>query len=245
MRAAKVPADGLTVRHLLQHRSGCAYDPGNDEAFVAEVTSTPTRRWKPSELLDWALDHMGTWGPPGRAVAYCDTNFIVLGLAAEHVTGRRLEAQYRARILTPLGMRATYLEGHGAPRGPALSHPFIGGLDAGRFDGSFDWGGGGLVSTAGDLGIFIRALLDGRLFSKPATLAAILDTVDAQKGAYGLGIAHGRVAGDEVWGHAGFWGSFMYLLPARGLAITGTLNQASASTDEFVAPVAATVLKGG
>jgi D-alanyl-D-alanine carboxypeptidase len=234
LAAASVPTDQLTVRRLLQHTSGCAYDPGSDPNFIAEVIAHPARRWQPLDLLTWAVGHMEQWATPGRAFSYCDTNYVILGLMIEHVTGHTLAAEYRRRVFTPLGMRSTYLEGHETPRGPALAHPFLGSLDAAPFNGSFDWGAGGLVSTAGDLSTFVRALFAGRLFTRASTLDAMTDT-GSTGGAYGLGVARVRVGNAVLWGHSGFWGAFAYWWPERGLALTGTINQAMASPDPLLA----------
>ena len=57
--------------------------------------------------------------------------------------GRPLWQSYRERILDPLGLRGTYLEGFEAHRGPAISHAHEGEYDVMVIHGSSDWAGGG------------------------------------------------------------------------------------------------------
>jgi CubicO group peptidase (beta-lactamase class C family) len=98
-----------------------------------------------------------------------------------------------------------------------------------------DWGGGGLVSTTEDLDRFLRALVDNRIFSNPATRDRMFTWVDSGPfHSYGLGV--GRVDFDrsgsalhaglgQVWGHAGSSQVLMYYWPSRDVVMVGTLNQ--------------------
>ena len=99
---------------------------------------------------------------------------------------------------------------------------------------SFDWGGGGLVTTAGDLVRFQRALAEHRLpgssrilprmtaWTRPAGLAGLRTGV-------GLGLFRTRYPGGELWGHSGAWGAKMDCEQAAGIYFAGTVNQASAA----------------
>ncbi len=111
--------------------------------------------------------------------------------------GRYAELQ-RERISDPLGLADTTLayhenghddaggdavDGAGVTSGPApcdgagVMDVWLGDialLSAG-LDLSFDWGGGGQVSTVADLCRFLRGLLAGELFDDPATIAASHD----------------------------------------------------------------------
>ena len=97
-------------------------------------------------------------------------------------------------------------------------------------DPSFDlFGGGGLVSTVGDLARFQRALLAGEVFAEPATLDAMLEvpvTNEADGAAAGLFLTVDPELG-RCWSHAGFWGSFAITCPEADVTIGLSVFQAS------------------
>jgi D-alanyl-D-alanine carboxypeptidase len=132
--------DRITVRMLLGHTSGIT-DRVTDE-FVGEALADPTRRWTPEELVRWTIDHLEPEFEPGTGFAYADDGYVLLGLIAESASGRPLVELYRTMIFDPLGLEATYLEGHEPGRGD-LARSMIGDADATDHDPSFDWGGGG------------------------------------------------------------------------------------------------------
>jgi D-alanyl-D-alanine carboxypeptidase len=113
---------------------------------------------------------------PGIAFHYADTNYILLGLLIEKLTGHSLHQELRTRIFDPLGMDHTYLayathpttepwEGRHSDHWGSNTPLVSSGLNL-----SMDWGAGGEVSTVDDLSIFVRALAAGKLFKREATL---------------------------------------------------------------------------
>lgn len=85
-----------------------------------------------------------------------------------------------------LGLTQTHFEKlEPAPAGEHRAHQHVGLLDATDADPSFDLfgGGGGIVTTAGDLIRFIRPLMLGNVFKHPATLPGALLLPDVQSGA--------------------------------------------------------------
>jgi CubicO group peptidase (beta-lactamase class C family) len=89
-------------------------------------------------------------------------------------------------------------------------------------------GGGGLVSTVGDLARFYRGLFAGRVFEKRATLATMLQRPRARHATDSMGIFARRMGGETCWGHNGFWGIDAYHCPRSGITIVTTANQALA-----------------
>ena len=66
---------------------------------------------KMAGLLNFYLGGMNEtalW-EPGTAFHYSETNYIILGLLIEKITGRTLQQELRTRIFDPLGMAHTYL----------------------------------------------------------------------------------------------------------------------------------------
>ncbi len=218
----------ITVRHLLTHTSGI-YDYAMDQHYIGAVTKHPRKQWTGPEQVEFALSHGRPYGAPGETYGYADTNYVLLAMIIEQVTGQSLADSYRTYILAPLDLKDTYLEGKQEPHGAGVAHAYYGSIDTAGFNPSFDTnGGGGLVSTADDLATFITALLGGKIFADPATLATMLTPTEQSLAAgsgYGCGIEVTERGGVRWVGHSGFFSAFMYCAPGQGIVITGTLDQ--------------------
>jgi D-alanyl-D-alanine carboxypeptidase len=203
----------VTVRMLLNHTSGLGdYDdvllnPNDPESAERLRFRTLT----PQELIGIGLSQPPT-NAPGERWSYSNTNYIVLGLLIERVTGQRYAAEVTRRILRPLHLAHTYSPGTDpyirGPHGGAYV-PWPDGTlrDFSVFNMSWGWAAGEMISTMGDLNRFFRALLTGRLLP-PYLLAQMLTAVpfDAnmpEAGGYGLGIAWGPTSCGRAWGHNG------------------------------------------
>ncbi|MDP1737967.1 MAG: serine hydrolase domain-containing protein [Caulobacter sp.] len=173
---------------------------------------------------------------PGSAFHYSDTAYMILALLVERLAGRRYGQALRDEIFGPLGMNDTFLAyDPSAPEGwrREVSDFIYGGepaFSAGR-DVSWDWGGGGQISTAADLGIFLRGFFSRRLFAKASTLRAATKFVRPKgmpAGCTGLGLGVRRLTspgGVDLWGHAGAWSVQAFYAPRFDVTITGTFNQ--------------------
>lgn len=222
----------ITLRQLLSHTSGVR-DYIGDERFVAALRADPSRTWAPSELVEQAITLGPPSFPPGAGFRYSDTGYVLLGLVVEAVTAGPLARAYRDLVLDPLGMERTYLEWHEPPRGGSVSHAYLGEVDLTSVNTSFDWGGGGLVSTAGDLVRLARGLVAGPLLDErwrreltawvPETRWEPAST--ARYARYGLGVGANTAAGEEIVGATGAWGAFAYFWPGGDAAIAGTVNR--------------------
>ncbi|WP_026928099.1 serine hydrolase domain-containing protein [Granulicoccus phenolivorans] len=111
-------SDKVTLGQLAQMTSGYA-DYVQDPGFVAAVYADPFRTWTPEELAA-----MGTSKPlfytPGTNWNYAHTNYVLLGLALERITGIALDRLIQQRVLTPLGLRNT-----ADPGTPAIPEPVL------------------------------------------------------------------------------------------------------------------------
>ena len=108
-----------------------------------------TRTWQPQELIDIA-NRRPLWFEPGTRSLYSNTNYIVLGLIAEKVTGRTVEHLLQTRIFDPAGMTATSLEWDRVSE-PPIAHGYDQGNDVTAADLSLIWTAGGVVSGGGCL----------------------------------------------------------------------------------------------
>lgn len=198
----------ITVRQLLRHTSGL---PDYLDAPEWEHPERLRHRhFEPRELIARALE----LPRPRQPWHYATTNYLVLGLIVQQVTGRTPEAETDRRIIEPLGLRDTYWPGDETRIRGRYSHSYFTAEDGRRVDGT-DWNttfggvGGALVSTQSDLTRFADALLGGRLLPAPR-LREMQRTVAADPdrlwpGArYGLGLISSPLScGGVWWGHAG------------------------------------------
>ena len=97
----------ITIRELLNHTSGL-FNYTDDEQSVNAYLANPTRAWTPQELLAVATAHPPLF-PPGTSWSYSNTNYIVLGLVLQAVTGRDIATLVRERIVQPLHLYQTFL----------------------------------------------------------------------------------------------------------------------------------------
>ena len=175
LRPAKQP---ITLRHLMTHTAGFAYDMWNgDMVKYLEKTATPgVTSCKNAALKTPIMSDPGTRWEYG-------TNIDFVGKAVEAVSGKRLDAYLRDHLFTPLGMtdtgfrigeaqrkRLVAMHARG-PDGTLAPIPFE--LEQ---DPEFHMGGGGLYGTAGDYIKFTQMILNkgrgnGNQLLKPETVA--------------------------------------------------------------------------
>ncbi|WP_369635389.1 serine hydrolase domain-containing protein [Nocardia sp. JMUB6875] len=234
----------VTVHQLLQHTSGLPdYLASGDPELTAKPDTPQLKadldeiRWahyEPADLVRIAMSMPPQFEPGARSV-YTNTNYILLGMLIEQVTGRSAEAEISARILEPLGLRDTYFPDarETGIRGP---HPRGYQVENGKridvTDLDPSWGGtaGAMVATPSDLNRFFTAMLDGKLLPA-AQLAQMKQTVPFDRepdAGYGLGlIRHPVSCGAEVWGHGGSIPGFgtRNAVAADGTAVVVTVNQ--------------------
>ena len=231
----------IEVVHLLKHRSGLEDYMLGDERFLEWVAEHPSMQWSPEEMMHkyFAYDlHRKAKGKPGQ-YHYSDTNYLILALIIEKVTGKTLAENYRERIFDPLEMNNSFLGFYEPERGPApMSHPYQGTIFTETINTSFDWGGGGIVSTLSELNTFIRALVQGQLFQQKKTLNYLFDfeaetnsyfSMGTPTSDYGMGIRRLDDDNYQFVGHSGSWGCLMYYDAKKDLSICMTVNQGNSS----------------
>ncbi|MEV6773447.1 serine hydrolase domain-containing protein [Nocardia sp. NPDC051030] len=226
-----VDGRNITVRQLLQHRSGLPEltDTDIDEyrAGVQGLTYTPAQE------VALALTLPAQFAP-GTRFKYTNTNYIVAAMLIEKVTGRPYSEELAARITTPHGLPGTYLPATGEldlrtphPQGYAT----INGVrtDVTRTEPSVPWAAGGLVSTGADLNRFYLALLSAQVVPTPQLQEMLtLQPEDPQLEArYGIGIASTDLTcPTQYFGHNGGITGFSTITGAtkEGRAVTITIT---------------------
>ncbi|MFD0684707.1 serine hydrolase domain-containing protein [Actinomadura fibrosa] len=171
-------ADEITVRQLIQHTSGIpdfwSKDGSSEPSFdVFDFTTY----YRPIDVVATTRGRPRT-GEPGETFAYSNTNYTLLGMIIERVTGRTLAAELDRRLFRPLGMTRSYAltrppDGIKGPHGHGYYPDSTGTLrDMDHANASWGFGAGNVVSTTHDVSAFQRALDQGRLL--PPSLQAVL-----------------------------------------------------------------------
>ncbi|TDU74035.1 serine hydrolase domain-containing protein [Streptomyces sp. KS 21] len=184
--------DRITLRELAGMRSGL-FNYSMDENFNKKLQADPEQSFTPQQLLDYAFKHPVQFSP-GAEFDYSNTNLILLGLVVEKITGRPLHEVIAKDVLAPAGLRRTVF-----PTSAVLPDPYAHGYtnqtasgkieDATRWNPSWAWAAGEMISDLEDLRSWARTLATGRLLT-PATQAERLKTtpMNIQGDGYGLGI---------------------------------------------------------
>jgi D-alanyl-D-alanine carboxypeptidase len=231
-------AKDITVRQLMNHTSGLVrYE--FKEQFTKDLTTNPDKIWKPAELVAYLLDEKAPF-EAGKGWDYSDTNYIVLGMIIEKVTGKKFYDEANRRLIKPLKLIDTIpqdgprlkglVQGYAGPNNP------FGGTDAmivnGKFaiNPQFEWTGGGYASTTSDLARWAKLIYEGRAFS-PDLLSQALDGVPApmlgRESKYGLGVIIRKTAIGTSYGHSGFFPGYMtdmMYFPEHKIAVAVQVN---------------------
>jgi len=164
--------DKIRLEHLLTHGSGIPNV--NDLPEYKRISRFPQT---PAELVALFRDKPLEF-EPGARFRYSNSNYNVLALVLERASGRGFGDLLKESIFDPLGLKATLHDGdatHVIPNNATGTEPD--GLRGIKRVPYLDWssktGNGSLVTTAGDLCTFARALFEGRLL-RPASLAKVM-----------------------------------------------------------------------
>ena len=97
----ELPAlNDLTVRHLINHRSGLP-------EFEHDMPMGADEKWSPAEIVDFAF-RVGIQSEPDQVVSYSNTGYVLAGALIERLTTSTLAEQIRKLILSPLALGDTY-----------------------------------------------------------------------------------------------------------------------------------------
>ena len=189
----------ITIRELLQHTSGLPdYASGSFLTF-----QNLAQTWQPLQLVDIAL------GLPPVHRVYSNTNYILLGMIIQKVTGQSPITEINRRILAPLGLQGTSFPLTSTQIPAPFAHGYYGPLDVTNLvNPSPTWTAGAMISTVDDLARFYRALLTGRLLPRAQqrellTAVRITDSGALFPEHFGLGIYRIQLPCGTAWGHDG------------------------------------------
>lgn len=230
--------DVITIRQMLNMTSGI-YDYTDDDAFAQSFYSNPTGSFTKADFFAILGRHPPSFAP-GTAAEYSDSNYYLLGLILEEVTGRPVGRVIRDQILRPLRLTNTsYQTGLTLPK--PFAHGYFGGLDLTdpltddtRINPAAGAAAGAMQSTLGDVRKWAKALATGGLLSRSLQAQRLQTVPFPNPGSpvtigYGLGI----FKLDNLLGHNGAilgYSSAMFYLPSKRATIVVWGNNSTNST---------------
>ena len=247
-------AGTITVRQLLNHTSGL-YNLALHPDLKAAVLADLTRSWKPEELLTQFV--LEPYCAPGAGWNYSNTNYIILGMITEQITGSTLTQQLRSRFFTPLKLQNTFVDAEEETPG-VIAHPWYDLNEDGVYvdisdyprtaSSSTGWAAGAIYSTPEDLVRWSNALLHDRTVLGQSTLDQMLDFLPLPGGlgsGLGIFIADRFLDGVQGIGHDGGTAGFsarMVYMPASGVSIAVCVNKNDYDCHNDIARALATVV---
>ena len=239
----------ITVKQLLSHTSGIAdyytEKPKGGKSLFDLFLEKPERPWTVEETIERAGKDLKPNFQPGTDASYSDTNFQLLGKIIEAVTGKPLHIVYEDFIFRPLDLKHTWLIGRSEPQLAPSAVPadvFYKDINITktRSNGAY-WAEGGIVSTAEEMIMFLKALNEGRIVSRD-TLKLMHQWHKLQFPLqYGYGTMYFKLPrfinramkAAPLWGHSGSTGSFLYYSEDLNLYMAGSINQTESKTKPF------------
>jgi D-alanyl-D-alanine carboxypeptidase len=234
-------ANIVTIEQLLDHTSGL-FDYLNPIKWELTSVNEPYKLGSPAEKLKFAYgkapDHA-----PGETYAYSNTNFVLLGLLVEEISGQSLSSYLTENVFIPLGLNSIFVgdEKTHIPQGTPKGYLAIHGnetLILSEFWYNYDLatGDGGVIPTMYELGIFIEELLAGNVLSD-ASLDLMKDDFELPedwKGFYHERNGHGfeiyETPYGTAYGHTGAVYGFLTIawhFPDSGVTIIHSINGVS------------------
>lgn len=244
----------ITIRQLLRHQSGL-FDVITSDAFKNVPSTDPDRIWTPEEMVRTFIQPPNF--QPGAGWAYCNTNYLLLGMIIEKVSGTNYRRELRKRFFGPLNLPSITMPPF-ETLPPKVANLWIDLNGDGTRDDSGDlfqtWPAftssagpaGAYYATPADLARWMRIYLKGTLLSA-AMMAEMKTTVATPMQGptrYGLGIMERNFTTVKGFGHGGDIGysASAFYFPSKDLSIA-VLNNDTGKTSWELAPVIQALLR--
>jgi CubicO group peptidase (beta-lactamase class C family) len=187
-------AERITIEQLLRHRSGI-YNFTNDPEYFDYNTEAMSRK----KLLKKIISYEAAF-KPGDRTEYSNSNYVLLSMIVEDITGEEFKKLIEKRITKPLSLEDTYFGGGiGSKDNEAFSYNFTGRwVKYSETDMSIPLGAGSIVSTPANLNAFLHALFNGKLLNEDS-----MGVMTTLKDNFGLGMFRVPFYSREALGHTG------------------------------------------
>jgi len=237
----------VTVRMLLNHTSGIPNYTAKP-AYLFRALAFPGKDWEPEELAN-LVESQSLLFLPGSRHEYSNSNYILLGLILEEITGSAYPDLLDEILLNPLELEDTYAIQ--SPATCAMANAYdesllhLGRRNVTGFRRSLmssAYSAGGLMSTSSDVAFMVKNLFEGHLISQALVeqmtrlVSAADEHVPSQVG-YGLGVRSLEISSETWVGHTGsipgYSGIAMYN-PERDLTIVILANRSIVAQEQLL-----------
>lgn len=252
----------ITLRQLMNHSSGIP-EHVRSPKLAADLLAQPDKNWTGPELLSYILDEKPAFAA-GKGFSYADTNYILVAMVIEKVSGKTAYDEIERRFLKPLKLTNTIpsvsrtLPGlatgyaRGIPPFTTTGPTIVDGKLV--FNPQMEWGGGGFASTPEDLARWAHALYGGKVL-KAESLKVLMEGIPANTGPgdrYGLGVQIRNSPWGTSYGHSGWFPGYMtdvHYFPDLKVAVavqfnTDDMRKLKMSPTRFAHEVAKVVVSG-
>lgn len=237
----------LTVEMLLTHTSGLPRYEYYDGVWIG-LKQNPDKVWTVYDRMSFILN-AEPLHQPGKAWAYSDSNYILLGAIIEKITGKDYYECFKDLIskfddlknTLPANQRyikklasgySGFLTKYNYPEKVVENEKVI-------FNPQMEWCGGGVASTADDLAAWAKHLYEGDVVSPESVQKMVTPTEFVTELADGAKYGYGAIistCGDNVyWGHQGFFPGFRSIVqysPKYKFAIAFQINRDNPDTKQ-------------
>jgi len=228
------PYSGITVKHLLTHRSGLP----NYIYFLNSEIAKSNYKMSNSELYDYILQkNPKAYLKPDVRFNYCNTNYALLAFLVEKISGKSFNEFLKEELFRPLGMNNTATIKDVDLNSSNITKPYDLKWKPVQLDASdYVLGDKSIYSTPYDLFLFSEALYQNKLIkAETQQLAYTAYSSEKKLSNYGLGwrIKNAEDSLNKEVFHNGWWHGYRSAFHRRlkdTLTIVVLSNQLNKST---------------
>ena len=218
-------APNITVKMLMNHTGGLPRYVLKKDLWT-QLKQSPDKVWTPEERITLILDDKPLH-PAGEGWAYSDTDYILVGMIIEKVTGHTYYEELDKRILHPYELKYTSpsnsrrlqglvpgYTGDGTPPFELPGKMVQNGVY--MINPQFEWTGGGLITNSTDLAKYIKLLMEGKIIPNEY-LEMMKSAVNPKTGkpdttGYGLGLEIYQTSDGVTYGHRGIMPGYLSIM---------------------------------
>lgn len=234
----------VTLRHLLTHTSGIYNHTASDEFWNERLYQSMI-----AEDIARSISTRAFAFKPGTQYAYSNSNYLLLAMVIERVSGKDYGTYLKEAIFEPLDMNATCNLSRLCII-PRLASGYMQDIEtqqmipARQIDDTLFFGAGSIASSGGDMARFMHAFTQGEILSADTMAEMSTETIlpDGRPTGYGLGWSVSEFEGKRVISHRGMvpgYNAFGGWFPDDDLTIILLSNTSDYIKAPYVAAIAA------
>jgi D-alanyl-D-alanine carboxypeptidase len=227
----------IQIRQLLNHTSGI-FNYTNHPDWAPSVNADLNRIWEPMDIAASFVNK--PYFKKGAGWTYSNTNYLLLGMIIQNITGNKVSAEIRERLLKPAGLNDTYFDIEEEIPQSQIAHNWtditgdkiaddVTGLPRQAIN-SMAWAAGGMMATPEDIAVWAQHLFKGNVLTEE-TCGEMLKFRSLSLGVvtgWGLGVARVSDNGKIYYGHGGNtfgYAADMQFSPSDSVSVGVVINQ--------------------